>query len=258
MDEIDASAEEPDAWSFEHPDTVAMFSDQRLTVSMILEEENIPPPVMFSSKKSLTLWACKHDLCRDNLKNHDEDSVLRIHGNYHTTKGFCFRYDHVWVCVKYGEYRRAQNDAVDLVYSVAGVDTSNLDEEPPEDDTDTVLPSEALKVYKVDADHVINKGSLKALQTEAWVLLFPVPRNANRGFGAKFEKYYPSVSAATDRLDLPPEVAFKIFCGAMPKTKQQFARAMGKVRGQFDLERDVIKKFVAAMEKSLAPHFTKS
>ena len=243
MSETGSNPREPDAWSFEHPSTVEMFSDQRLTVSLVLEEENTPPPVMFSSRVGLVTWAEEHGLCCDNLKEHDKNFALRVHGDYRAANTY-FRYEHVWVLASYRQYGLAQRDAADLIYSRGNIDPASIDEELEEDGSDRVPPSEALRVHKVDADHVINKSSLKEHQPEAWVLLFPVPRNANRGFGAKFERFYPSVSAETNRVDLPSEVAFKLYCGAMPKTKEQFVRAMGKVRGQLDPGLDVTRRYV--------------
>ena len=258
MTEAGLHTDEPDAWSFEHPATVLMFSDQRMTVSVVLEEENRPPPVMFASKDGLEAWARARGLRCVELTEHAEDCVLHVHGDYHTKTNH-FRYEHVWVLASYGNYGQAQRDAVDLIYTAACIDPLSIDEEPDDLDseTDSVSPSEALRVHKVDADHVINKKSLSEHQPNAWVLLFPVPRNANRGFGAKFEKFYPSISAETVRVDLPPSVAFKIFSGAMPKTKQQFARAMLKVRGLMDPGLDVTREYVDEMEAALAPYFVK-
>lgn len=257
MSESDAAAAgEPDAWSFEHPETVEMFADQRMTVCVLLEEEKRPPPVMFASKDGLKAWAGGHGLHCVKLKEHDEDRVLHIHGEFRTTENH-FRYEHVWVQASYWNYRQAQKDAVDLFYKRVGIDSSCNDNaaDDLESEIYSVLPSGLLRIHKVDADHVINKGSLSKYQPEAWVLLFPVPRNANRGFGAKIEKGYPSVLSETLSVDLPPQVAFKFFSGAMPKTKHQFERAMRKVRGIMDPGLEVTKNYVNKMQADLAPHF---
>jgi hypothetical protein len=69
---------------------------------------------------------------------------------------------------------------------------------------------------------------------DAWVALFPVKRQANRHFGAIVESRLPAIRPNVDRINLPPIAAFKLFCGLMPRTPEEFRRAMSKVRRHFD------------------------
>lgn len=83
----------------------------------------------------------------------------------------------------------------------------------------------------LDADHVANRASLSQLP-DAWVLVFPVPSDANRGFGRSVERSRVKVAAATLRIDLTPETAFKLFASAMPNTESELETVMGAIKKQ--------------------------
>lgn len=85
--------------------------------------------------------------------------------------------------------------------------------------------------YTLDADHVVNKSSLRNLP-DAWVLMAPVPADANRGFGSLIERHYPKYKQGKDRLELDPITAFKLFASIMPASPQELEHVMTFVRNQ--------------------------
>lgn len=103
----------------------------------------------------------------------------------------------------------------------------------------------------LDADHVINRASLKKIPN-AWVLLFPVPADANRGFGRIIERFRTPVSPDTKSINLAPEVAFKLFCGAMPRNRHQLNSLKKFVEGQIQ-SRDYVAAMVSSIDRKLPP-----
>lgn len=71
----------------------------------------------------------------------------------------------------------------------------------------------------INADHVYSKAALRT-QPDAYVLLFPVPADANQGYGRVVEKYYQSRREDGAALYLSPGMAFKLLSGTMPKISQ--------------------------------------
>ena len=76
----------------------------------------------------------------------------------------------------------------------------------------------------VDADHVLNRASLPDLP-DAWVLLFPVPADANRAMGSKVERYLPRVVVGTERVDIDAQQFLKAFSNFFPRNADEFALA---------------------------------
>lgn len=69
----------------------------------------------------------------------------------------------------------------------------------------------------LDADHVINKQSLKDIP-DAWVMLAPVIASSNRGFGLAVEQYAVPFTAQRGLIGLDAVTAFKLFASTFPKT----------------------------------------
>lgn len=69
----------------------------------------------------------------------------------------------------------------------------------------------------LDADHVINKQSLKMLP-DAWVMLAPVIASSNRNFGRLVEKHAVPFSGRVGSIDLDAATAFKLFASTFPST----------------------------------------
>ena len=106
----------------------------------------------------------------------------------------------------------------------------------------------------LDADHVVNKGSLKDLG-DAWVLMAPVHADINRGYGAKVEKHLPKYVPDKKFLELSPLVAFKLFASFMPTSPRELEQAMMLVSGQLGATGEldvVIKTMYEEMKKRLA------
>lgn len=89
----------------------------------------------------------------------------------------------------------------------------------------------ALFDYTLDADHVVNKSSLKDLP-DSWVLMAPVQADANRGFGSRIERSLPRYAPGVDRLELSPIIAFKLFASVMPSSQRELDQAMELVANQ--------------------------
>lgn len=69
----------------------------------------------------------------------------------------------------------------------------------------------------LDADHVINKQSLK-MMPDAWVMLAPVIASSNRNFGRVVEKHAKPFSPRVGSIDLDAATAFKLFASTFPTT----------------------------------------
>jgi hypothetical protein len=85
----------------------------------------------------------------------------------------------------------------------------------------------------LDADHVLNRASLKQIP-DAWVMLFPVPADGNRGFGRTVERFRPSVKPGTRTMPLTPETTFKLFCGAMPRNRSELQNSRLPSRDSYE------------------------
>ena len=55
-------------------------------------------------------------------------------------------------------------------------------------------------------------------------MLFPVPADANRGFGRMVERYRSRVKNGTNIMHFMPEMAFKLFAGAMPQSQNELQK----------------------------------
>jgi hypothetical protein len=69
----------------------------------------------------------------------------------------------------------------------------------------------------LDADHVINKQSLK-MMPDAWVMLGPVIASSNRNFGRAVEKHAVPFTPRVGSIDLDAATAFKLFASTFPST----------------------------------------
>ena len=76
----------------------------------------------------------------------------------------------------------------------------------------------------LDADHVLNRASLAHLP-EAWVLLFPVPADANRAMGAHVERHLPSAAKEEEELLIDAAQFLKLLTGYFPRTAAEFEHA---------------------------------
>ena len=103
----------------------------------------------------------------------------------------------------------------------------------------------------IHADHVINRARILE---HAWVQIFPVPAAANRKYGSAFERYFPKIGRSTKRIDLPPLVCFKLFCGRVPSEPSELDWAMQDVRGQFLQSIPEIRLYCDRIERSVQCH----
>ncbi|WP_148058642.1 hypothetical protein [Pseudomonas frederiksbergensis] len=84
----------------------------------------------------------------------------------------------------------------------------------------------------LDADHVLNKSSLKNIP-DAWVLLAPVTADSNRGFGRHIERYSMRVAKGVNSVSLTPAVTFKLFSAMMPVDSSELETQLGYIKNKF-------------------------
>jgi len=83
----------------------------------------------------------------------------------------------------------------------------------------------------LNGDHVFSATALKPAE-DAWVWLFPVPANANQGFGAKVEQRYLPLKTTTNTRFISPGMVYKLLASAMPRNSGDSDLINQRVRGQ--------------------------
>ncbi len=84
----------------------------------------------------------------------------------------------------------------------------------------------------LDADHVINKQSLKNMP-DAWVMLAPVIASSNRSFGRVFERYATKFEPRTGAIGLDAITAFKLFASTVPTADLDMPLHLARFTSQF-------------------------
>lgn len=200
-----------------------------MDISTILEFDNAVPPVMFKDRENLIRWGASRRLFAEKIGKFSENDALRIRGSYLCQDGCRFEYNQIWVRAKYKGYARVLRNIAEKSFKHDHGDMRGI-----------------------DADHVINRARLQQFP-EAWVMLFPVPKGPNRGFGGKIEKYLPKPDARTVSIELPPLIAFKLLCGKLPSTMSELTHAMqSNIRGRIMQDVRFAKEYCDQMEKDVA------
>lgn len=96
--------------------------------------------------------------------------------------------------------------------------------------------------HTLNGDHVFSASALKHLP-EAWVWLFPVPANANQGFGAKVEKHYLKLCRTSSARTASAGMIYKLLASAMPKAQCESDAIVAWIRNQLG-------KSAAALEQT--------
>jgi hypothetical protein len=136
------------------------------------------------------------------------------------------RYDFIWVRAGWRGYRKAMQGKARFAKMLS----------PKTDAQGNPIPGPLKLPPDLHADHVINRASLKATGSDAWVMLCEVPASANSGFGSMVERFSAPVDfSARTRIDLDPLLAFKLWATDMPKTPAEFEAVMEHITGQFDM-----------------------
>ena len=152
----------------------------------------------------------------------DPRDALLIQGFYEAPSMDCrMYYRQVWVRAPFRGYRHALVQASIPGFGMQAADLVNL-----------------------DADHVVNRARLREWP-DAWVLLFPVHRRANRPFGA-VEAKLPPIAFGDERVDLDPLLGLKLFCSVLPG-REQVDLAMEDVEGQIGLVGPTTRAFLGTM-----------
>lgn len=200
--------ESEEAWAPLGEDSQIVAS-VRLDIAMMTEADLEPPPVLFKTFQLLETWRLQHGLIVKEIEGVKLSSAVRILGQYQARRlSSTFEYDQVWVRSTYSTYNQAMK-----VVALQGFDVDKA------------------ALAGTHADHVINRARLSSMP-DSWVLLFPVSQHANSPFGA-IESLLQPIDGGLDRINLPPLVALKLFCGRMPKNSSELDHAMRDIRGQF-------------------------
>lgn len=200
-----------------------------MDISSILEFDNTVPLVLLKDRQALIKWGASRRLRVEKIEGFDENNALRICGLYQCQDGCSFGYNQIWVRAEYKNYGRFLRSIAETSFKHAPGDLTGI-----------------------DADHVINRARIRHLP-DAWVMLFPVPKGPNRGFGARIEKYLPKPAKNTASVELPPLIAFKLLCGELPKTMAELTHAMeSNIRCRIMQHVPFAKEYCDQMEKDVA------
>ena len=211
------------AWCPLEHDTVSVIIQMRLELASYMETMLEVPPVYFRDRYMLEAWA----LLAGFILEERTPNTLYVKGwKGNGTELAHFR--QIWVRAGYSDYRDRFLEF-----------HRGLCERYPDG------------VKKIDADHVINRSRIP---DNSWVQLFPVPIAANQAYGSKFERYFPKVHGNTKRIDLPPLVCFKLYCGKIPSNDSELRWAMSDVRNQFLDTIPEIRSYCDQMERSVQCH----
>jgi hypothetical protein len=258
----------------------------RTSVATLIEADQ-DVPVMFGNERLLLQWACKQGFSPKQVGMLPTDEVLRLCPTTNPTVQLTpvelywvkansphYRAALVEWCQKaYGENHvlRAHQESI-TIFNALHQDLSALSPTHPvfgRSGRTAVLASImaaanahvqarsaggnndiAYQLLAIlDADHVLNRASLKQIP-DAWVMLFPVPADANRGFGRMVERYRSQVKPGTNTMHLMPETAFKLFAGAMPRDQNELQKLKRIIEGQIGV-RDYVDRMCAAVERRL-------
>lgn len=198
--------EEGRAWAALEGRHAHVVSMARMDVATFLEEDR-PFPVAFRDFDALASWARTGGLDEPRaIGSISPSDAVQVVGEYRVEgAGLRLPYNQVWVRAEFADYRQALLGAA----TRGGLPASDFE--------------------GLDADHVLNRARL-ASRPEAWVLLFPVHRKANRPFGA-VEARLPPVDFVQGRIDLDPLTGLKLFCSVLPG-RGEVDLTMGDVEGQ--------------------------
>ena len=211
-----------------HEDHSSIITGAQLDIATWYEAMKVLPPAMFSTLSGLEEWATECGYSSKPLGMNNSFRFIESKGPPNKQRS----YSQLWVKASYGAYRK-------------GFATLHSERDK----------IEIKKLSLLHADHVINKGRLTQNYPEAWVMLFPVQAGANSGFGWQVEMKLPSVVAGKDSLNLEPLTAFKIFCGDMPKTKEELKKVLDKrVKGM--ILGKTGSDLCDEMEKAVAPYLS--
>jgi hypothetical protein len=187
----------------------------RLDIDGYLTQYDQLPPGMFKDSSALDEWLCDMtsrpghpsvSISKIALKGFDTEEVVILESG----SGSSIHYRALWVRAKYGQYRNAMKAY--LTTYKAGDD--------------------GLK--SVDADHVINRHRVKSQYPDAWLMLMPVPNEANRGFGSAIEKNFEKINLDRDSWLIEPVVLLKSFAVTSPKSYAEVKALISQLEGQME------------------------
>ena len=181
-----------------------------------IEQTGEFPPVMFADRDTLNIWAAEHTLTCEPISGYKESDILYIHG--YGRKG-C-QYDAIWTRARFDDYREAVK-AYWLKHWFCDGNTPAMRQDFDE------------ACRAVHMDHVINRARLREHHSEAWVLLMPVPVEANRDFGWRVESKLGVVPPEAEIILLHPILMQKLFTfRGQPRTLLELQDAVLEVEAK--------------------------
>lgn len=170
-------------------------------------EQRTPVPVYFEAYVHMTAYCEANELAIDEIRDlGPEDAVFVRH------TGTRVGYGLVWVkaTTKQRDVRKAMVNHIVHAYGIEPTALSSL-----------------------DADHVVNRASLKKVPG-AWVTVMPVFYEVNRRTGFIFEKGL-EVETSRSKFYPNPLHMFKILSNIWPKSIAEYQEAMREIEGQHQL-----------------------
>lgn len=171
------------------------------------------PPGMFTNLDVLDEWIFDMEhrpdgaiIVKRKLAEFSSNDVLVLTAE----AGSLIRYESVWVRAKWKSYRDAMK--AHLEKDQAGYDG----------------------IKSVDADHVINRQRILENHHDGWVMLMPVPLEANRAFGSAIEKGLPPIDPATKFRLIEPLLLLKTFAGTSIQNLTDLRALEAQIAGQME------------------------
>jgi hypothetical protein len=205
---------------------------QKVTASKLdiicLIEGGEAVPILFETLKGLLDWSQTNRLKVLPLYEGTDQGPLRISGWYPLRPMRARVWiDQVWTHAKWRKYRGAMVKRSEALGIRQGLPNSH------------------------DADHVVARSRLRNTP-HAWTLLFEVPKQPNRVFGAQVERKLKPFCPGFYQYNLTGLELFKLYGEAMPsKNVSTLDEAIERVRGQFLPHNEHANKFLDQMEREV-------
>ncbi|RDU97859.1 hypothetical protein DWV00_15000 [Trinickia dinghuensis] len=191
----------------------------RRNVSDWFEMKQELPPAMFHSRAALESWAQGNGINVQPFPNASSDKTVLLR-----KLGSQPEYEALWVRVDFREYRNVMKKYLRRFY------LSKKDHRGKQLSKDRQVSNEAVleaAAKHFDADHVIARHRLGNHRINGWVMLLPVPKGSNRGFGSRVEKWASRVAKDVPTIAITPLLLLKLYgVTSPPKDKLNFDKFM--------------------------------
>lgn len=176
----------------------------------LISNDGAFPPAMFAMFSELSAWAESKDLTIRSLEEHSLDNACLVVNEEYGEE----RYEAVWVRVGYSRYRDAMEAHIRRCFIPCGtIGPNGMERHDP-------LPEHVARMdaalKHIHGDHVINVARLKTHHSDGWVMLLPVIKESNSGYGSKIERRLGAIDKHVMRVDVDELILFKLYGGAKP------------------------------------------